>query len=103
MEYVADTLSLAYREIARLNRPSDSTCKDLIKIVESQQKDVEALAVLRKRVKQCLTMDEAEKIAMLRALQEIMGMVGLIDKNSLEDVVEAVRELTSVGLFDGEY
>jgi len=53
-------------------------------------------ARLKEREKLCETMDEAEKLALLRALQEIRDEVGLIgDGVSPRQIVEAVKSRLS--------
>lgn len=53
-----------------------------------------AVAMLRQREKLCETMDKAEKLALIRALQEIRDEVGLFgDGVSPRQIVEAVRNL----------
>jgi len=52
------------------------------------------LARLREREKLCETMDKAEKLALIRALQEIRDEVGLLgDGVSPRQIVDAVRNL----------
>jgi hypothetical protein len=52
------------------------------------------VARLREREKLCETMDKAEKLALIRSLQEIRDEVGLIgDGVSPRQIVEAVRNL----------
>lgn len=53
-------------------------------------------ARLKEREKLCETMDEAEKLALLRALQEIRDEVGLFgDGVSPRQIVEAVKSRLS--------
>ena len=48
----------------------------------------------REREKMCETMDQAEKLALIRALQEIRDEVGLLgDGVSPKQIVEAVRSM----------
>ena len=52
------------------------------------------VARLREREKLCETMDKAEKLALIRALQEIRDEVGLLgDGVSPRQIVKAVRNL----------
>lgn len=52
------------------------------------------LEILRHRVKWCETADEAEKMAFIRALQEIARAVGIsAAKSSPEQIVEAVKRV----------
>lgn len=55
----------------------------------------EKMADLTDRERRCPTMDEAEKVALLRAIQEITRLVGLDNDNSPKDAVDAVRKLTT--------
>lgn len=59
--------------------------------VKKLQREV---ARLKEREKLCETMDEAEKLALIRALQEIRDEVGLLgDGVSPRQIVDAVRSL----------
>ena len=53
------------------------------------------MADMTERERRCPTMDEAEKVALLRAIQEIIHLVGLNNENSPKDAVDAMRELTT--------
>ncbi len=56
------------------------------------------VARLKEREKLCETMDEAEKLALIRALQEIRDEVGLLgDGVSPRQIVEAVKVRLSTG------
>lgn len=69
----------------------------LVGIRTMSEEDIEKLkaelALYKERQKQCATMDEAEKLALIRALQEIRDAVGMIggDGVSPKQIVEAVR------------
>lgn len=67
---------------------------DRIEELETAIESIKAeLASLRERQRLCLTMDEAEKLALIRALQEIRDAIGMVggDKLSPKDIVEGVR------------
>ena len=55
----------------------------------------ERVSSMSDREKRCHTMDEAEKVALLRAIQEILHLVGLNNNNSPKDAVDAVRRLST--------
>jgi len=50
---------------------------------------------LKNRQSQCETMDEAEKLALIRALQEIRDAIGMIggDRVSPKQIVDEVRRM----------
>jgi len=67
-----------------------------LKSTDIESTDVSALRAevqrLREREKLCETMDKAEKLALIRALQEIRDEVGLLgDGVTPRQIVEAVR------------
>lgn len=56
---------------------------------------LEELKRLRARERACATMDEAEKIALVRALQECCAALGMHDMTTPSELVRAVRELAA--------
>jgi hypothetical protein len=57
---------------------------------------------LREREKLCETIDKAEKLALIRALQEIRDELGLLgDGISPRQIVEAVRSLRTAAPTEG--
>ena len=81
---------------AVLRMPPELWSNEPLDIMQRHSRYVEAadeLDRLRDREKHCPTMDEAEKVALLRALQEIANLVGLTVENSPRETVEAVKKL----------
>lgn len=65
---------------------------EVIKAAETENPMESELDILRHRVKWCETSDEAEKMALIRALQEISQAVGIsATKFSPEQIVDAVK------------
>jgi hypothetical protein len=56
---------------------------------------LEELKRLKAREKACATMDEAQKISLVRALQECCAVLGLHEMASPADLVKAVRGLAA--------
>lgn len=79
-----------------MNTPTD-TRRDSVESIDLFALRSE-VARLREREKLCETMDKAEKLALIRALQEIRDEVGLFgDGVSPRQIVEAVRSRMSNG------
>lgn len=53
--------------------------------------DYAEVARLQEREKKCPTMDDAEKIALVRALQEIRDAIGLFEDASPKQIVDSVK------------
>ena len=54
---------------------------------------LDEIEMLKARAQKCKSMDEAEKFALVRALQEIAQSLGMTDENSPREIVERVKFL----------